>query len=75
MLIDFLFVLLRDERELSFKCSRLTLLSILRSWPGILHFCSPNDKSGLKAIVDVLYLEQLEVRVRIHHLKIVFSKK
>lgn len=53
----------RDERELRFNCSRLALLSILRSWPGILHFCSPTNPSGLKAIVDVLYLNQLEVRV------------
>lgn len=54
----------RDERELRFNCSRLALLTILRSWPGILHFCSPANLSGLKAIVEVLYLDQLEVRVR-----------
>lgn len=55
----------RDERELRFNCSRLALLSILRSWPGILHFCSPNNTLGLKAIVDILYLNQLEVRVKL----------
>ncbi|CAH1957732.1 unnamed protein product [Acanthoscelides obtectus] len=52
----------RDERELRLNCGRLALLTILRSWSGILHFCSPNDRSGFKAIVDVLYLKQLEVR-------------
>ncbi|KAF5269709.1 hypothetical protein FQA39_LY08632 [Lamprigera yunnana] len=52
----------RDERELRFNCSRLALLSLLRSWPGILHFCSPSNAIGLKAIVDILYLNQLEVR-------------
>ncbi|KAK9881647.1 hypothetical protein WA026_017167 [Henosepilachna vigintioctopunctata] len=52
----------RDERDLKFNCSRLVMLSILRSWPGLLHFCSPNNRSGLKAIVDILYLNQLEVR-------------
>ncbi|GJQ71662.1 rictor [Trypoxylus dichotomus] len=52
----------RDERELRFNCSRLAMLSILLSWPGILHFCSPHDNFGFKAIVDVLYLNQLEVR-------------
>lgn len=52
----------RDERELRFNCSRLALLSVLRSWPGILHFCSPRNSSGLHAIVQVLYLDQLEVR-------------
>ncbi|KRT79746.1 hypothetical protein AMK59_7830, partial [Oryctes borbonicus] len=52
----------RDERELRFNCSRLAMLSLLLSWPGILHFCSPLDNFGFKAIVDVLYLNQLEVR-------------
>ncbi|KAL3268353.1 hypothetical protein HHI36_007469 [Cryptolaemus montrouzieri] len=52
----------RDERDLRFNCSRLAMLSILRSWPGLLHFCNPNNKSGLKSIVDILYLNQLEVR-------------
>ncbi|XP_030749931.1 rapamycin-insensitive companion of mTOR [Sitophilus oryzae] len=52
----------RDERELRLNCSRLALLTILRSWPGVLHFCSPKDQGGFKAIVDVLYLNQLEVR-------------
>lgn len=46
-----------------FTCSRLSLLSVLRSWPGFLHFCDPMNESGLRAIVDVLYLNQLEVRV------------
>ncbi|XP_018577043.1 rapamycin-insensitive companion of mTOR isoform X2 [Anoplophora glabripennis] len=52
----------RDERELRLNCSRLALLTILRSWSGILHFCSPNDKTGFRAIVEALYLNQLEVR-------------
>lgn len=58
-----MYLFIRDERELRFNCSRLALLSVLRSWPGILHFCSPTNTSGLQAIVDVLYLNQLEVRV------------
>ncbi|KAG5892421.1 hypothetical protein JTB14_003357 [Gonioctena quinquepunctata] len=52
----------RDERELRLNCGRLALLTILRSWSGILHFCSPNDRGGFKSIVQVLYLPQLEVR-------------
>lgn len=35
---------------------------MLRSWTGTIEFCDPNRPSGLKAIVDVLYLNQLEVR-------------
>ncbi|CAG9817290.1 unnamed protein product [Phaedon cochleariae] len=52
----------RDERELRLNCGRLAMLTILRSWSGILHFCSPNDKGGFRSIVEVLYLPQLEVR-------------
>lgn len=52
----------KDARELRFKCSRLALLCVLRSWSGTLEFCNPNKASGLKAIIDVLYLNQLEVR-------------
>lgn len=51
------------ERELRLFSSHNALLSILRSWPGLLHFCSPNGNSGLRALVDVLYLKQLEIRV------------
>ncbi|XP_019772703.2 rapamycin-insensitive companion of mTOR [Dendroctonus ponderosae] len=52
----------RDERKLRLNCSRLALLTILKSWPGIMHFCSPKDQGGFKAIVDVLFLKQREVR-------------
>lgn len=52
-----------DERESRFNSSRLALLSILRSWSGILHFCGPSNQSGLRAMVQVLYFNQLEVRV------------
>lgn len=52
----------KDARDLRFKCSRLALLSVLRSWAGTLEFCDPNKASGLKAIIDILYLNQLEVR-------------
>lgn len=52
----------KDARDLRFKCSRLALLSVLRSWAGTLEFCNPNHASGLKSIVDILYLNQLEVR-------------
>ncbi|XP_059617891.1 rapamycin-insensitive companion of mTOR [Phlebotomus argentipes] len=52
----------KDARDLRFTCSRLALLSVLRSWAGTIEFCDPSKPSGLKAIVDVLYLNQLEVR-------------
>ncbi|XP_066151016.1 rapamycin-insensitive companion of mTOR [Euwallacea fornicatus] len=52
----------RDERKLRLNCSRLALLTILKSWPGLLHFCNPLDQGGFKAVVDVLYLKQRDVR-------------
>ncbi|KAF7987507.1 hypothetical protein HCN44_003269 [Aphidius gifuensis] len=52
----------RVDREVAFTASKQALLSILRSYPGILCFCNPNDNSGIKAISDILYIEQLEVR-------------
>lgn len=52
----------KDARDLRFTCSRITLLSVLKSWPGIIEFCNPHNPSGLKAIIDVLYLNQEEVR-------------
>lgn len=52
----------KDARDLRFTCSRLALLSVLRSWAGTIEFCNPSKPSGLKAIIDILYLNQLEVR-------------
>ncbi|XP_052738397.1 rapamycin-insensitive companion of mTOR [Bicyclus anynana] len=52
----------RDEREMRFTCSRLALLCVLRSWPGLLHFCHPCSTGGLQALVAALYLPRLEVR-------------
>ncbi|XP_058831401.1 rapamycin-insensitive companion of mTOR [Topomyia yanbarensis] len=52
----------KDARDLRFTCSRLALLSVLRSWVGTIEFCNPAKPSGLKAIIDILYLNQLEVR-------------
>ncbi|XP_071443779.1 rapamycin-insensitive companion of mTOR isoform X2 [Hetaerina americana] len=52
----------REDREMRFNCSRLALLSVLRSWPGVLQFCCPNNTSGLRSLIDILYLRQLDVR-------------
>ncbi|XP_011297847.1 rapamycin-insensitive companion of mTOR [Fopius arisanus] len=52
----------RDSRESIFSASKIALLSVLRSYAGVLNFCNPHDNSGLKAIADILYVEQLEVR-------------
>lgn len=52
----------RLDRERSFAASKQALLTVLRSYSGFLSFCNPHNNSGLKAISDILYVEQLEVR-------------
>uniref|UniRef100_A0A182JFG1 Uncharacterized protein n=1 Tax=Anopheles atroparvus TaxID=41427 RepID=A0A182JFG1_ANOAO len=52
----------KDARDLRFTCSRLALLSVLRSWAGTIEFCNPHRPSGLKALIEILYLNQLEIR-------------
>ncbi|XP_058127158.1 rapamycin-insensitive companion of mTOR [Anopheles ziemanni] len=52
----------KDARDLRFTCSRLALLSVLRSWAGTVEFCNPHRPSGLKALIEILYLNQLEIR-------------
>ncbi|XP_061386649.1 rapamycin-insensitive companion of mTOR, partial [Musca vetustissima] len=52
----------KDAHELRYTSCRLALLSVLRSWTGTIEFCDPSKPSGLKAIVDALYLNQIEVR-------------
>ncbi|XP_026472076.1 rapamycin-insensitive companion of mTOR-like [Ctenocephalides felis] len=52
----------KDARDIRITCSRLALLSVLRSWAGTLQFCNPDKPSGLSSIISILYLNQLEVR-------------
>ncbi|XP_026686268.1 rapamycin-insensitive companion of mTOR-like [Diaphorina citri] len=40
----------------------VALLSLMRSWPGVLHFCHPHDPLSLKSLVATLYLNNLNVR-------------
>lgn len=59
------YVLCRENQNQNvdrFRWAHVTLLSTLRSWPGVLHFCHPL-KDGLRSIVSTLYLNQLDVRV------------
>jgi rapamycin-insensitive companion of mTOR len=56
----------KKEWDQRFASSKHALLSVLRSYSGLLHFCHPNENSGLKAISDILYVEQLEVCHTVH---------
>ncbi|XP_063704935.1 rapamycin-insensitive companion of mTOR isoform X2 [Culicoides brevitarsis] len=52
----------QNAGDLRFTSSRIALLSVLKSFAGIIEFCNPNNTSGLKAIIEVLYLNQDEVK-------------
>ncbi|XP_014226936.1 rapamycin-insensitive companion of mTOR [Trichogramma pretiosum] len=52
----------KEDWDQRFAASKYALLSVLRSYSGLLHFCHPHENSGLKAIADILYVEQLQVR-------------
>lgn len=45
-----------------YTSSTLSMLAALRTWTGVFHLCQPTNVSGIKAIVDVLHLDQIEVR-------------
>lgn len=57
-----IFFLFRDVRDLRLNCSRIALNSVLKSWAGLFEFANPNNESGLKALIDVLYLKEAETR-------------
>jgi rapamycin-insensitive companion of mTOR len=53
----------KQERDSRISSVHTALLSVLRSFPGVLHFCNPMEvSSGLKSLVDVLRLQHLEAR-------------
>lgn len=55
----------KDARDLRFTCSRLALLSVLRSWAGVIEFCDPNKVrrvklcSVLKIFITILIFKQV----------------
>lgn len=51
----------KEDWDQRFAASKHALLSVLRSYSGVIHFCHPNEKSGFKAIVEILYVVQIHV--------------
>ncbi|KAK3090902.1 hypothetical protein FSP39_015586 [Pinctada imbricata] len=51
----------REDRENRFEASKMAIISVMRSWPGIVRFCRP-DGSGLQSLVGILYLPYEEIR-------------
>ncbi|XP_023229474.1 rapamycin-insensitive companion of mTOR-like [Centruroides sculpturatus] len=53
-----------DDKEARFACSKLAIISILRSWPGLIYLCRP-DHAGLQSLIDMLYLPYNDIRKNI----------
>ena len=57
-----------EERDFRFECAETAILSMMRSWPGLLQMTEPGAKNGvshLQALIDILYLENSYVRKKI----------
>ena len=57
-----------EERNFRFQCAETAIISMLRSWPGLLQMTEPGAKNGvshLQALIDILYLENSFVRKKI----------
>lgn len=55
-----------NEKSLLAETAHGTLVSLLRSWIGVLYFCDPssdNAKSGLSSIVRALHVQNSSTRV------------
>ncbi|KAG1659080.1 Rapamycin-insensitive companion of mTOR [Nymphon striatum] len=46
-----------DDREAKLQASKLALLSVLRSWSGLIWLCQSGSRSRFQSIVNALYLE------------------
>lgn len=53
----------KEDWDQRFAASKHALISVLRSYAGVIHFCHPNESSGIKAMSDILYVEELGVRI------------
>ncbi|XP_036371008.1 rapamycin-insensitive companion of mTOR-like [Octopus sinensis] len=50
-----------DEQETRFKASKMALLTVMRSWPGLIRMCRPTG-SGLQSLIGILYIQNNEIR-------------
>lgn len=50
-----------DDRETRFTASKMALLTVMRSWPGLIRMCRPTG-SGLQSLIGILYIQNNEIR-------------
>ncbi|KAK7099628.1 rapamycin-insensitive companion of mTOR-like [Littorina saxatilis] len=54
----------REERETRFVASKLALITLMHTWPGLIRLCHPRG-SGLQSLIGILYLPYTEIRKHI----------
>ncbi|XP_046330991.2 rapamycin-insensitive companion of mTOR-like isoform X1 [Haliotis rufescens] len=59
-----------DSQEARFSASRMALITVIRSWPGLIRLCHP-EGSGLQSLIGILYLPFAEIRKSI--LELIFD--
>jgi rapamycin-insensitive companion of mTOR len=52
---------LGTESEFKYDACKMALATIIKSWPGMIRLCKP-DSSGLRSLIGMLYLPNLETR-------------
>ncbi|XP_064605282.1 rapamycin-insensitive companion of mTOR-like [Liolophura sinensis] len=55
---------LSDDKESRFAASKMAIVTVMKSWPGMIRLCRP-DGSGLQSLVGILYLPNAEIRKNI----------
>ncbi|KAL8596171.1 hypothetical protein ACOMHN_021211 [Nucella lapillus] len=54
----------REERETRFVASKLSLITLMHTWPGLIRLCHPKG-SGIQSLIGILYLPYVEIRKHI----------
>ncbi|RUS88775.1 hypothetical protein EGW08_003492, partial [Elysia chlorotica] len=50
-----------EERDSRFIASKLAVITVMRSWPGLIRICHP-EGSGMQSLIGILYLPYVEIR-------------
>ncbi|GFS15783.1 rapamycin-insensitive companion of mTOR [Elysia marginata] len=50
-----------EERDSRFIASKLAVITVMRSWPGLIRLCHP-EGMGMQSLIGILYLPYVEIR-------------
>ncbi|NP_001267775.1 RPTOR independent companion of MTOR, complex 2 [Aplysia californica] len=51
----------RNEGSSIFIASKMAVITVMRSWPGLIRLCHP-EGSGMQSLIGILYLPYVEIR-------------